>query len=334
MRTEKSLGDGLGGPGQPALGERDRFGAHRYDAAAKQLLSHAVLLAYIMKNALEEYRDIPLGRIAKEYIENDSGQNGAGGKRGVPSDAALGPRVLSAPLNYGLRNEDDSLDEGTVRFDILFRARRSGAAGSTGLVVNIEPQAYTPSYPLIKRGVYYTARLLSSQRGLWGRSDDYGSLEKVCSIWLCQRPPERERNTIVRYALSEEAVVGSVRRDPAEYDLQEIVLVGLPEAGGYNGFTETMATLLSLSTSVNEKMMALESQLGAEYASEFRGDVGYMATLGEYVVDCAIKEGIESAMLASIKSLMERLSFTAQQAMDALGIPESERGRYAELLKG
>lgn len=134
--------------------------------------------------------------------------------------------------------------------------------------------------------------------------------------------------------------------------------MGLPEAGGYNGFTETMATLLSLSTSVNEKMMALESQLGAEYASEFRGDVGYMATLGEYVVDCAIKEGvergieqgrragikqgieqgkragIESAMLASIKSLMERLSFTAQQAMDALGIPESERGRYVELLKG
>ena len=43
-------------------------------------------------------------------------------------------------------------------------------------------------------------------------------------------------------------------------------------------------------------------------------------------------EGKESAILATIRNLMETLNLTAQQAMDAMKIPVAEQARYAALL--
>ena len=44
------------------------------------------------------------------------------------------------------------------------------------------------------------------------------------------------------------------------------------------------------------------------------------------------KEGREEVMLISIRNLMQSLKLSAQQAMDALGIPAAEHARYAEKL--
>ncbi len=38
-----------------------------YDAACKRLLSEKIILAWIMKNCLEEYRDCDVDEIAKIY---------------------------------------------------------------------------------------------------------------------------------------------------------------------------------------------------------------------------------------------------------------------------
>lgn len=40
-----------------------------YDAACKRLLSERIILAWIMKNCLEEYRDCDVDEIAGKYIE-------------------------------------------------------------------------------------------------------------------------------------------------------------------------------------------------------------------------------------------------------------------------
>ena len=40
-----------------------------YDAACKRLLSEKIILAWIMKNCLEEYRDCDVEEIAEKYIE-------------------------------------------------------------------------------------------------------------------------------------------------------------------------------------------------------------------------------------------------------------------------
>ena len=45
-----------------------------------------------------------------------------------------------------------------------------------------------------------------------------------------------------------------------------------------------------------------------------------------------VEKGVEKAQLSNIKSLMETLKFTAQQAMDALQIPKADQSKYAAML--
>ncbi len=40
-----------------------------YDAACKRLLSEKIILAWIMKNCVEEYRTCDVNEIAENYIE-------------------------------------------------------------------------------------------------------------------------------------------------------------------------------------------------------------------------------------------------------------------------
>lgn len=40
-----------------------------YDAACKRVLSEKVILAWIMKSCLEEYKDCEINEIAEKYIE-------------------------------------------------------------------------------------------------------------------------------------------------------------------------------------------------------------------------------------------------------------------------
>lgn len=57
-----------------------------------------------------------------------------------------------------------------------------------------------------------------------------------------------------------------------------------------------------------------------------------MGSLAEGIAERAKAEGKESAILATIRNLMETLNLTAQQAMDAMKIPVAEQARYAALL--
>lgn len=46
-----------------------------------------------------------------------------------------------------------------------------------------------------------------------------------------------------------------------------------------------------------------------------------------------MEKGIEKGVLSSIKSLMETMGWTLDQAMVALKVPEAERRAYQDLLK-
>ena len=49
---------------------------------------------------------------------------------------------------------------------------------------------FYPGYPLIKRGIYYCCRMVSSQYGTVFTSSHYEKIKKVYSIWICTNPPE------------------------------------------------------------------------------------------------------------------------------------------------
>ncbi len=52
----------------------------------------------------------------------------------------------------------------------------------------------------------------------------------------------------------------------------------------------------------------------------------------EQAIDLGRKQGIENTRLESVRSLMETMRLTAQQAMDALMIPADEQSRYIAML--
>ena len=190
-----------------------------YDAACKRLLSEKIILAWIMKNCLEEYRDCDVDEIAEKYIE------------GIPQvgEAAVAPDESSqASMIHGTGNEDASLTEGTVTYDIRFLALAPVSGELIRLIINMEAQNdFYPGYPLIKRGIYYCSRMISSQYGTEFTKSHYENIKKVYSIWICMNPPKKRENSITRYFLAEENLTGSVKERKSNYDLMTIIMICL-----------------------------------------------------------------------------------------------------------
>lgn len=106
--------------------------------------------------------------------------------------------------------------------------------------------------------------------------------------------------------------------------------------------------LLSTTLTIEQKQTILESRFGLSMTAEIKEDVNYMCNISKSIKIEALKEefykgmeqginqGITQGMfrncLSNLKNLMQNLSLTATQAMDALNIPQEERAQYLEYL--
>ena len=88
------------------------------------------------------------------------------------------------------------------------------------------------SYPLIKRGIYYAAREISSQLGRITNQTNYTDIEKVIGIWVVNEDvPKELQNTASRYFITKEDYIGSADEPAEEYDLLEVVMIRRGENG-------------------------------------------------------------------------------------------------------
>lgn len=304
-----------------------------YDAACKRVLSEKAILARIMKACLTEYRDCPVRDIEEKYIE---------GQPQVSSVPVL-PEEEGSVIS-GLDTEDKSVHEGTVTYDIRFRAIAPDSGELIGLIVNVEAQNnFYPGYPLTKRGVYYCSRMISSQYGREFTGSHYEKLKKVYSIWICMNPPENQENTITRYRLTEEHLVGEAVESVQNYDLLSIVMLclGGPDGENYDGVLRMLDVLLSHETSESEKRRILQDDYDIQMTRTMESEVSVMCNLSKGVMEKGIAkgmekgraEGMEKGILTSIRSLMETMGWTLDQAMTALKVPEAEQQTYRSLLE-
>lgn len=304
-----------------------------YDAACKRVLSEKAILARIMKACLAEYRDCPVRDIEEKYIE---GQPQVSSVPVLPDEEGS---VIS-----GLDTEDKSVHEGTVTYDIRFRAIAPDSGELIGLIVNVEAQNnFYPGYPLTKRGVYYCSRMISSQYGREFTGPHYKKLKKVYSIWICMNPPKNRENTITRYRLTEEHLVGEAVEPVQNYDLLSIVMLclGGPDGENYDGVLRMLDVLLSNETSEAEKRRILQDDYDIQMTRTMESGVSVMCNLSKGVMEKGIAkgmekgraEGMEKGILMSIRSLMETMGWTLDQAMTALKVPEAERQVYQNLLE-
>lgn len=71
-----------------------------------------------------------------------------------------------------------------------------------------------PGYPIEPRGIYYAARRLTAQLKRIDKDTNYGSLQKVYSIWLCMgNVPVYEENTVSLYSLNKNDIIGITKRN-------------------------------------------------------------------------------------------------------------------------
>lgn len=103
-----------------------------------------------------------------------------------------------------METEMSSVSDKLIRYDSRFEVinpRLSDSEITICLHIDLEVQNnYSPSnpkYPIIKRGIYYGAREISSQLGIITNETDYNNLEKVYSIWICnENIPKDLQNTV------------------------------------------------------------------------------------------------------------------------------------------
>ena len=81
-------------------------------------------------------------------------------------------------------------------------------------------------YPIEKRMVYYISRMISSQKNREFTGDDYQNIKKVYSIWICMNVEEaNKRDSITKFSLSAENIVGNYFLEKSSYDLMTGILV-------------------------------------------------------------------------------------------------------------
>ncbi len=329
----------------------------RYDRAAKKLLANKLVLAHILKDCVKEYQACSIMDIVQKYIEGEPEV----GTTGVNMDdsnsheqpdikpetvvtqaaevqtmntqevnaQAMSIQAMNTQVTkvQGMGNEDISQNEGTVYYDVRFNAIAPSTEehGNIRLIINAEAQnRFKPKYPLTKRAVYYGSRLISAQNGTVFTKSDYQKLRKVYSIWICVNPAKKFRNTITRYSLKPETIIGNAVEAPENYDLINIVMVclGKMEEWNDNNLIKFLGVLFQNELSAREKKDILERDFNIPMTETFESEVDDMCNLSQGVAEEAMQKGIEKGRQEGIQKGIEQGRQEGMQKGMAQGIEQ------------
>ena len=294
----------------------------QYDNKAKQLLGHKIILAHILVNTVAEFKGMNPADVV-QYIE---GEPHIGS---VPVDAGA-TNIETQEKVIGLNTENSELNEGLVRFDIIFYVRMKD--GLSQVIVNIEAQKAEPSaYDIINRAVFYVSRMISSQKGREFVNSNYNDIKRVYSIWVCMNMSQNCMNYI---HFTQESVVGTYQWK-GDIDLANIVLIGLaenlPEKEERYELHRLLGALLSAKLNVDEKFDIIGNEFDIPLESDIRKDVNDMCNLSQGIKEQAYVEGTENGIaigkqegIAETIIKMSRKGYEAEQISDILDMTAEE----------
>lgn len=298
------------------------------DAACKRLLANKSILAWILKDCVEEYRGCDIQEI-ESFIESEP----------QIAEIAVNPDETGASIK-GMSNEDVTITEGIVTYDIRFMASAPKSGELIQLIINIEAQNdFYPGYPLITRGIYYCSRMISAQYGTEFTQSHYGNIKKVYSIWVCANPPKSRENSITSYSITEKNLVGNVKEKAENYDLMTSVMVclGGMDDSKSSGVLRLLEVLLSSEVHAEEKKQILQGDFNIKMTQKFDGEVSEMCNLSKGIEERGIAKGMEQGRteerVALIRNIIFKMNMTPIQAMQLMDIKEDEYSKYEKLLK-
>ena len=114
------------------------------------------------------------------------------------------------------------------------------------------------------------------------------------SIWVCTKPSDEFQNTLTRYSIRPEQLIGNATEKSENYDLMSVVTIclGKPDAENYTGILKFLDVLLSSSRAAAEKKKILEEEFGVAMSEELEREVLIMCNLSQGVKAEGREEGI------------------------------------------
>lgn len=190
----------------------------------------------------------------------------------------------------GFNAENTEINEGLIRFDIVFYVRMKH--GVSQIIVNIEAQKSEPTkYQILNRAVFYVSRLISSQKERDFRHSDYNDMKRVYSIWICMNMHE---NSMSHIHLTKEDLINSYDWK-GDLELLNIIMIGLakelPEHDKLYELHRLLGTLLSEELNVNEKLNIIETEYKIPVEEDFREEVYIMCNLSQGIKEHGIAIG-------------------------------------------
>lgn len=120
------------------------------------------------------------------------------------------------------------------------------------------------------------------------------------------KAPKKFQNTILRYSMKEEALVGTAKNEKKNYDMMTVVQIflGQEDSEAYSGVLKMLEVLLSDDRTSEEKKHILSRDFDIEFSVSMEKEVMEMCNLSSLIENRGIEKGIEKGMLNSIQSLM------------------------------
>ena len=285
----------------------------QYDTRVKRLLAQKSILAHILVKTIDEFKGMKPEDVVK-YIEGEPSISVVPVEPGLANmektDAA-GQRIV------GLNTENAEINEGLVRFDIIFYVRMKN--GLSQIIVNIEAQKDEPTeYKILNRAIFYVSRLISSQKERDFVNTNYDDIKQVFSIWICMNMDD---NSLSHIHLTKDELLKPCNWK-GNLDLLNIVLIGItneiPEHDKKYEMHRLIGALLSSELKEQEKLDIIEHEYNIPTSQEFREDMRIMCNLSTGIEERATEKTSEKFILNMYKKgyTLDQIADVAETGVD------------------
>ena len=291
----------------------------QYDTRVKRLLAQKSILAHILVKTVDEFKGMNPEDVVK-YIEGEPSISVVPVEPGLANmekTDATGQRIV------GLNTENAEINEGLVRFDIIFYVRMPSVDdtknGLSQIIVNIEAQKDEPTeYKILNRAIFYVSRLISSQKERDFVNTNYDDIKQVFSIWICMNMDD---NSLSHIHLTKDEMLKPCNWK-GNLDLLNIVLIGItneiPEHDEKYEMHRLIGTLLSGELKEQEKLNIIEHEYNIPISQEFREDVRIMCNLSTGIEERATEKTSEKFILNMYKKgyTLDQIADVAETGVD------------------
>ena len=285
----------------------------QYDTRVKRLLAQKSILVHILVKTVDEFKGMKPEDVVK-YIEGEPSISVVPVEPGLANmekTDATGQRIV------GLNTENAEINEGLVRFDIIFYVRMKN--GLSQIIVNIEAQKDEPTeYKILNRAIFYVSRLISSQKERDFVNTNYDDIKQVFSIWICMNMDD---NSLSHIHLTKDEMLKPCNWK-GNLDLLNIVLIGItneiPEHDEKYEMHRLIGALLSSELKEQEKLDIIEHEYNIPISQEFREDVRIMCNLSTGIEEKATEKTSEKFILNMYKKgyTLDQIADVAETGVD------------------